>query len=119
MIQYQIGDGQWTDLNDNFTNLPKYKDCGTTVIKVRVVNNGNVGPAVEAKISITQRKITLTSAKDEKFYDGTPLTNDTIVVGGEDEFVEGEGIASYLSLIHIWSDLHHSWYDMRYAYWRY
>lgn len=95
VIQYQIGDGQWTDLNDNFTNLPKYKDCGTTVIKVRVVNNGNVGPAVEAKISITQRKITLTSAKDEKFYDGTPLTNDTIVVGGEDEFVEGEGIASY------------------------
>ena len=95
VIQYQIRDGQWTDLNDNFTNLPKYKDCGTTVIKVRVVNNGNVGPAVEAKISITQRKITLTSAKDEKFYDGTPLTNDTIVVGGEDEFVEGEGIASY------------------------
>ena len=95
VIQYQIGDGQWTDLNDNFTNLPKYKDCGTTVIKVRVVNNGNVGPAVEAKISITQRKITLTNAKDEKFYDGTPLTNDTIVVGGEDEFVEGEGIASY------------------------
>ena len=95
VIQYQIGDGQWTDLNDNFTNLPKYKDCGTTVIKVRVVNNGNVGPAVEAEISITQRKITLTSAKDEKFYDGTPLTNDTIVVGGEDEFVEGEGIASY------------------------
>ena len=95
VIQYQIGDGQWTDLNDNFTNLTKYKDCGTTVIKVRVVNNGNVGPAVEAKISITQRKITLTSAKDEKFYDGTPLTNDTIVVGGEDEFVEGEGIASY------------------------
>ena len=95
VIQYQIGDGQWTDLNDNFTNLPKYKDCGTTVIKVRVVNNGNVGPAVEAKISITQRKITLTSAKDEKFYDGTALTNDTIVVGGEDEFVEGEGIASY------------------------
>ena len=95
VIQYQIGDGQWTDLNDNFTNLPKYKDCGTTVIKVRVVNNGNVGPAVEAKISITQRKITLTSAKDEKFYNGTPLTNDTIVVGGEDEFVEGEGIASY------------------------
>ena len=95
VIQYQIGDGQWTNLNDNFTNLPKYKDCGTTVIKVRVVNNGNVGPAVEAKISITQRKITLTSAKDEKFYDGTPLTNDTIVVGGEDEFVEGEGIASY------------------------
>ena len=95
VIQYQIGDGQWTDLNDNFTNLPKYKDCGTTVIKVRVVNNGNVGPAVEAEISIIQRKIILTSAKDEKFYDGTALTNDTIVVGGEDEFVEGEGIASY------------------------
>ena len=95
VIQYQIGDGQWTDLNDNFTNLPKYKDCGTTVIKVRVVNNGNVGPTVEAEISIIQRKITLTSAKDEKFYDGTALTNDTIVVGGEDEFVEGEGIASY------------------------
>ena len=33
--------------------------------------------------------------RTKKFYDGTPLTNDTIVVGGEDEFVEGEGIASY------------------------
>ena len=69
------------------TILPIFRNikiAELTVIKVRVVNNGNVGPTVEAEISIIQRKITLTSAKDEKFYDGTALTNDTIVVGGED-----------------------------------
>ena len=41
-------------------------------------------------LSITKRKVTLTSATDTKVYDGTALTNDTVTVGG-DGFAEGEG----------------------------
>ncbi|SCH52218.1 conserved repeat domain [uncultured Clostridium sp.] len=39
---------------------------------------------------INPRKVTLTSATDKKQYDGKPLTNKEITVGG-DGFVEGEG----------------------------
>ena len=45
---------------------------------------------VDGKIVINPRSVTLTSATDSKTYDGTPLTNDEITVGG-DGFVEGEG----------------------------
>lgn len=45
-----------------------------------------------AKITITPRKVTLTSADDSKVYDGTALTNSTVTVG-EDGFIRGEGAA--------------------------
>ena len=45
------------------------------------------------QLVITKRPVTLTSATDEKEYDGTALTNDEVTVGGEG-FAEGEG-ASY------------------------
>ena len=47
-----------------------------------VVNDGS--------LTITKRDVTLTSATDEKEYDGTPLINDEITVGG-DGFASGEG----------------------------
>ena len=34
----------------------------------------------------------MTSADASKEYDGTPLTSNEITVGGEDGFVEGEGV---------------------------
>ena len=40
---------------------------------------------------IEKRKVTLTSASDEKVYDGTALTNGTVTVGGADGFADGEG----------------------------
>ena len=43
-----------------------------------------------ASFKITPRNVTLTSATDSKEYDGTPLTNHNITVGGED-FAQGEG----------------------------
>ena len=61
------------NINDNFANV------------TFVVTDGS--------LTITKRDVTLTSATDEKEYDGTPLMNDEITVGG-DEFVSGEG-ASY------------------------
>lgn len=44
----------------------------------------------EGKLSISKRSVTLTSASDEKVYDGTPLTNETVAVTG-DGFVGKEG----------------------------
>ena len=42
------------------------------------------------KLTITPRKVTLTSASASKVYDGTALTNDKVTVGG-DGFVKDEG----------------------------
>ena len=47
---------------------------------------------VDGKLNIAQRKVLMTSADDEKVYDGTPLTNSTVTVTG-DGFAEGEGAA--------------------------
>ena len=41
-------------------------------------------------LTITKRDVTLTSASASKPYDGTPLTKDTVTVGGDD-FANGEG----------------------------
>lgn len=45
---------------------------------------------VDGKLTIEKRKVTLTSATASKVYDGTPLTNSEITVGG-DGFANGEG----------------------------
>ena len=60
----------FTNNNKNFTNV-------TFVI-------------VDGELSISKREVTLTSADDEKVYDKTALTNDTVTVTG-DGFAVGEG----------------------------
>ena len=57
--------------SDNFTN-----------VRFEVVEDG--------KLEIKKRSVMLTSASDEKVYDGKPLTNETVAVGG-DGFADGEG----------------------------
>ena len=47
----------------------------------------------DGQLVIEKRKVTLTSASDEKVYDGTALTNGTVTVGGADGFADGEGAA--------------------------
>ena len=64
--------GQFTNTNTNFANVEF------------VVTDG--------ALTITPRQVTLTSATDEKVYDGTPLTNHTVTVSG-DGFAAGEGAA--------------------------
>lgn len=49
-----------------------------------------VTAANPGKLTITPRKVTLTSASGKKAYDGTALTNDKVTVGG-DGFADGEG----------------------------
>ena len=46
----------------------------------------------DGSLQINPRSVKLTSAKDEKVYDGQPLTNGAVTVSG-DGFAEGEGAA--------------------------
>lgn len=46
----------------------------------------------DGSLQINPRSVKLTSATDEKVYDGTPLTNGAVTVSG-DGFAEGEGAA--------------------------
>lgn len=46
----------------------------------------------DGQLTITPRSVKLTSATDEKVYDGQPLTNGVVTVSG-DGFVKGEGAA--------------------------
>ena len=68
------------------------------VVKSHVVMRGDTDVTanyrfadyVDGKLTVTARKVLMTSADDEKVYDGTPLTNDEVTVTG-DGFIEGEG----------------------------
>ncbi len=65
-----LTEGRFSNKSKNFSNV-KF-----------VVTDGSV--------TVNQREVTLKSASDEKFYDGDPLTNGNVTVGG-DGFAEGEG----------------------------
>ena len=55
-----------------------------------VTGNYTFGESVKGTLKVTKRPVTLTSATDWKYYDGDPLTNDLVTVGGEG-FAAGEG----------------------------
>ncbi len=57
------------------------KNASFTNVKFEVKTDG--------QLVIGQRSVTLTAASDKKAYDGTPLTNSNVTVGG-DRFVAGE-----------------------------
>ena len=67
----QMKASDFTNINENFTDVHFQ------------VENG--------KLEITKRNVTLTSADDEKPYDGTALTNNKVTVSG-DGFASGEGV---------------------------
>ena len=58
-------------------------------VTVTVTGIGNYEGSFEVTYEITKRHVTLTSADDEKVYDGSALTNDTVTVGG-DKFAKKE-----------------------------
>ena len=72
--EYKMGleVSDFTNTSKNFTN-----------VRFEVVEDG--------KLEIKKRSVKLTSASDEKVYDGKPLTNETVAVGG-DGFADGEGV---------------------------
>ena len=55
-----------------------------------VTANYSFAPSVDGELSVTKRSVVISSGSGEKIYDGTPLTNDELVVTG-DGFIEGEG----------------------------
>ena len=55
-----------------------------------VTDNYTFADPVDGTLTVTKRSVSLTSASDSKIYDGTPLTNHDVTVGG-DGFAEGEG----------------------------
>ena len=72
--EYEMGleVSDFKNKSDNFTN-----------VRFEVVEDG--------KLEIKKRSVKLTSASDEKVYDGKPLMNETVAVGG-DGFADGEGV---------------------------
>ena len=67
----KLNAAEFVNTNENFANV-------TFVIQNDIV------------LTVQKRAVTLTSANDSKVYDGTPLTNSEITVGG-DGFANGEG----------------------------
>ena len=73
-------------------------DAGTYDMGILAADFENIDPnfsdvefvIVDGQLEISKRKVTLTSADDEKVYDGTALTNDEMTVSG-DGFATGEG----------------------------
>ena len=77
------------DTDYTLTHTGDLVNVGT--VKVKVTGKGNYQGSFELSYQITKRKVSLTSANDEKVYDGTPLTNDTVTVTSELGFAEKEG----------------------------
>ncbi len=53
--------------------------------------------AFPGRLVIAKREVTLTSATAEKVYDGQPLYDHTVTVGGKHGFVEGEGVNTHVT----------------------
>ena len=89
-IEYSVDGENWTTDNETITA----KDVADSkTVQVRVSGSNYTGYVTGTeKLTINPREVTLTSASDEKVYDGTPLTNSAVTVGG-DGFVDGEGAA--------------------------
>ena len=83
-IQYRLKENgkEWGE-------MPSFKDAGEYTIEAIATVNG-VELRAEATLTINKRSVTLTSEGGTKPYDGTPLTNDKVTVGGQG-FVEGQG----------------------------
>ncbi len=74
----------WTTTNPTFAEVGKY------TVDVKVENADYEDRVGVGTVTITKRDVTLTSATDNKTYDGTALENDTVTESG-DGFVTGEG----------------------------
>lgn len=70
--------------NTEITGTAKVTKGGVDVTDKVIVNK------INGTLTISKRNVTLTSADDEKVYDGSALTNDTVTVGG-DKFAKKEG----------------------------
>ena len=92
--QYSV-DGLSAELTKTDAGTYTVTAAGTAAVKDAAGNDVTAQfdvSVVPGTLTITKRSITLTSAADSKEFDGTPLTNDTVTVGG-DGFAANEGAA--------------------------
>ena len=83
--------GSQTDFGSSAVTVAGYRVIRMVDdVETDVTDNYKFGQSVPGTVSVTKRKVTLTSGSGKKTYDGTPLTNDTVTVSG-DGFVDGEG----------------------------
>ena len=70
---------------------PMLTDAGTLTTWCEISAPGYIPLTNSATVSISKRVVTLASASAAKVYDGTPLVDGTVAVGG-DGFADGEGV---------------------------
>ncbi len=85
----------YTTEDPNETNASVYTNNITGTFTVTDADGNDVTSEFKVNtengtLVINKREVTLTSGSAQKSYDGTPLTNDEITIGG-DGFAEGEG----------------------------
>ena len=92
VVEYSLDGQDWTE---DPADITATNVSDSTVVKIRASVPGYYEGYVygEELLTITPRSVSLTSASDEKVYDGFPLMNYDITVAG-DSWAEGEG-ASY------------------------
>ena len=86
-LSYSTDGTTWSE------TAPSIKDAGSITYTVKAVNPNYNDATDEGTLEVTVRTVKLTSASDEKVYDGTALTNGNVSATAEgfDGFVEGEG----------------------------
>lgn len=85
-VYYKVGDGDWTTTVPTVTHVSEE----TVTVSVKAERTGYVTlEAAPVTIAITPKTVTLRSEDATKAYDGTPLTNHTVVKTG---FVGSEGV---------------------------
>ena len=98
---YEASNGLYTNKDFSFTGDATEKGTGADTYKMglgkaQFANNSKNFTEVEfivndGSLVIEKRVVKLTSASDEKTYDGKPLTNDTVTVSG-DGFVKSDAV---------------------------
>ena len=95
-----ISNPLYTEADFEFTGTASVsgKDADTYAMGLKAADFKNINDnfsevefvVTDGSLTITKRSVTLTSGSAEKEYDGTPLTDSDVTVGG-DGFVDGEG----------------------------